>query len=215
MVRRRRQFGNMLLSRTPILTSRHHLLPKYRTIRHNSLQRGALEGVIETPAGLLRVYSLHLADLIAEERLEQIAALFALNERAVRDGWPWSGADSRRSELWQQSGAAPEMPAEAIFMGDFNLEPGSPEYEAIVGPKRADIGRILVGHKLVDAWAATGHGEDKGVTLYADPAVDAPVSTRLDYCFVTAGLAPRLKDCWIDDGAEGSDHQPVWVEMDL
>ena len=215
IVRRRRQFGNMLLSRTPILTARHHLLPKYRTLRHNSLQRGALEGVIECPAVLLRIYSLHLADLIAEERLEQIAHLFALHERAPRDGWPWTGADSRRSDHWQQPGPAPEMPAEAIFMGDFNLEPGSPEYEALVGPKRADVGRMPVGHKLVDAWVATGHGEGEGITLHADPANDAPVSTRLDYCFVTPGLTSRLKACWIDEAADGSDHQPLWAELDL
>ena len=215
VVRRRRQFGNMLLSRTPILTSRHHLLPKYHTLRHNALQRGALEGVIESAAGPLRVYSLHLADMIAEERLEQIAHLLALHERAPRDGWPWTGDDPKRSDLWQQQGASPAMPTAAIFMGDFNLEPGAPEYEALVGPKRPDVGRIPVAHSLIDAWVATGHGEGEGITLHADPANDAPTSTRLDYCFLTAGLAPRLQASWIDDDAEGSDHQPFWVEIDL
>ena len=43
---RRRQFGNMLLSKTPILTARNHLLPKMGTLEQFSLQRCALEGVI-------------------------------------------------------------------------------------------------------------------------------------------------------------------------
>jgi exonuclease III len=37
---------------------------------------------------------------------------------------------------------------------------------------------------------------------------------RIDYTFVTLGLAARLKSCRIDNDADGSDHQPVWVEFD-
>ena len=40
---RRRQFGNMLLCRQPILSSRNHLLPKYASLGPMSLQRSALE----------------------------------------------------------------------------------------------------------------------------------------------------------------------------
>ena len=38
---------------------------------------------------------------------------------------------------------------------------------------------------------------------------------RLDYAFVSAGLADRIRDARIDNEAVGSDHQPVWVEIDL
>ena len=40
---RRFQFGNMILSRWPILATRHLLLPRSRTLSHLNLQRGALE----------------------------------------------------------------------------------------------------------------------------------------------------------------------------
>ena len=61
---RRRQFGNMLLSRTPLLTVRHHLLPKYASLGPPmSLQRSALEGVIAIRGGHVRVYSVHLTHL--------------------------------------------------------------------------------------------------------------------------------------------------------
>ena len=39
------------------------------------------------------------------------------------------------------------------------------------------------------------------------------VPARLDYAFVGATLRDRIQKCWVDEAAEGSDHQPVWVEL--
>ena len=46
LVNRRRQFGTMILSRLPIVSSRNHMLPKYGTLTQHSIQQGALEAVI-------------------------------------------------------------------------------------------------------------------------------------------------------------------------
>jgi endonuclease/exonuclease/phosphatase family metal-dependent hydrolase len=40
------------------------------------------------------------------------------------------------------------------------------------------------------------------------------ISARLDYCFLTPELAIRAKSSWVDRDATGSDHQPVWIELD-
>ena len=48
LLNRRRQFGPMLLSRTPILSSRLHLLPKMGALEGFNMDTGALEGVIMT-----------------------------------------------------------------------------------------------------------------------------------------------------------------------
>ena len=45
---RRRQFGNMLLARWPIVSSRFYALPKMRTTDHFNMDMPALEGVIAT-----------------------------------------------------------------------------------------------------------------------------------------------------------------------
>ncbi len=100
VVNRRRQFGNMLLSRWPIRSSRLHLLPKYGTLTKMNLQYGALEAVVESPAGPLRLYSLHLGYMMAAERLEQIAVLLERLRAAPEEGSPWSGPDPRKVEHW-------------------------------------------------------------------------------------------------------------------
>src|SRR6266699_2419696 len=76
LVNRRRQFGTMILSRAPIVSSRNHLLPKYGTLTQHSIQQGALEAVIMTErAGPVRVYSVHLSHLSIATRMPQIDAL--------------------------------------------------------------------------------------------------------------------------------------------
>jgi len=210
VINRRRQFGVMTLSRWPILSSRLHILPKYATGLVFNMVAGFLETVIAAPSGPLRLYNLHLTDVTPDERLAQIARLFHVLWSAPQEGGAWTGSDAD----WQTD-QPPPMPAEAILMGDFNLRPGSPEYETLVGPKDPDFGygRVDVAHRLVDAWVATGHGESEGITFPAAPQHGYEHGHRIDYVFTTLGLAPRLKACRIDGEAPGSDHQPVWVEM--
>ena len=99
---RRRQFGNMLLSRTPLLTVRHHLLPKYGSLGPMSLQRSALEAVIAVRGGHVRLYSVHLTHLSAETRLPQVEALLGVHVKcgprrsAGFGGWSERGMDAGR-----------------------------------------------------------------------------------------------------------------------
>ncbi len=206
LVNRRRQFGTMILSRTPIVSSRNHLLPKYATLTQHSIQQGALEAVIATErGGFVRVYSTHLSHLSAATRLPQVDALLAIHARAPSEGGAWCGGHPDPEAGWTEGGMPP-MPADAILAGDFNFAWDSPEYQRIVGPTSARYGRLNRVTGFVDAWVAAGHREDEGAT--------ADNGKRIDYCFVSAPLAPRVRSAWIDGAAAGSDHQPLWVDID-
>lgn len=202
------QFGNMVLSKTPILSSRNLLLPRRRSYSTLNLQRGALEAMIETPFGAVRFYSVHLDHTSPDERVAQIGHLI---ERAL--AYPLEGGAITGTREF--GFPEPPHPEEFILLGDFNMLPGSIEYRAMTGTPDDEHRVTFRADRPVDA-AALVSGAASGRITWIDPArPEDPARWKcLDYAFVHAGLAPRVKKVWIDSDADGSDHLPVWVEME-
>lgn len=213
LVNRRRQFGTMLLSRLPIAWSRLHLLPMRRMISPLNTQNPALECMIRTPFGPVRFFSLHLAHVGAEERLEQIDFLLDRHRRVSLEGGPWSGADDEPHRDWTHGEPEPEAPLAAVLMGDFNSEPGSAEYRRLSGDQPYHAGaRYRDG--FVDAAVAAGHWPDAFHTHVRN--VGGRVEKRrLDYCFVGAPIADRVRAVRVDNDTIASDHHPVFIDIDL
>ena len=134
VVNRRFQFGNMIFSRWPILSTRTILLPRTRTLDKLNLQRGATEAVIATPKGPIRVYSVHLDHVHRDERIAQIRYLKDRARLYPVEGGAISGA--HEFDL-----AEPPVPEDYVLMGDFNMVPESPEYCEMVGGVDALYGR--------------------------------------------------------------------------
>ena len=217
LIPRRRQFGTMLMSRTPILSSRTFPLPKYGTLKQHSIQQALLEGVIAMPAGPVRVYSTHLSHLSAETRTPQIEALLDIINRAPGEGGAWCGGHPNPEAGWTE-GEEPPMPRNAILMGDLNFEPWSEQYDMIAGPLSPNHGRLVHREGLLDAWIAAGHGENDRITSRSvSGAIEGgqDIDSCLDYCFLTVELAGRVRSVVIDDSADASDHLPVWIDLDL
>lgn len=203
---RRRQFGNMLLARDAIVSARNHLLPKYGMVEQLSLQRAALEAVIASARGPIRLYDVHLGHAARPERLRQIERLLEIVGESPCEGGVWSGSGA--GGHWREVGTPPPMPRPAILLGDFNCTPDSPEYERLCGPLDRRYGRITELSGLVDGWAAAGNAEADGITCPGK-------GERIDYVFLTADLAPAVLSMRVDAGAQGSDHQPVWLDLNL
>ena len=199
-------FGNLLLSRHPILASKNRLLPKMRFHTQLSLQRTMLDGVIDCPGGLVRVASIHFAHAAEPERLAQVAALRAFQREAGRDGGVLSG----RHANWPEGEASPPWPPQSILLGDFNMSPDEAAYTAMVGSDDLKYGRITEYDGYLDAWILQGGAPDGGHTKYEPTG-----NRRIDYAFVSPDLAEAVRSVHVDKDAQGSDHQPLWLDIDL
>ncbi len=203
LIHRRKQFGTMILSRWPILSSRNFPLPKWGDRQHHSIQQGLLEAVIDTPLGPVRVYSVHLSHLCSATRLPQIDRMMEVIRDAPFEGGAWCGGHPNPDAGWIEEDAPP-MPEATILMGDMNFAPGMPEYDRMIGGTAPGHGRLTNRRGLLDAWVLAGHAENSGST-------HPNAKTRIDHCFVSACLADHVAEVRVDDQAKGSDHWPVWV----
>ena len=225
VLNRRRQFGTMLLSRWPIISSRAIILPKIATTQNLNMDTGALECVIDVPSGAVRAYSLHLSAVSLRERLMQIDHLLELHRNAQHRGGTWTGTgpldDPSEYENflnmdWSNGANPPPMPAKTIMMGDFNSLPDGAEYNRFVGeidpPTQL---RMPHSDSFVDSWAVAKEQIGEGaMTWWPDPPDRAPgYPVRLDYCFLSSDYSSKVKRAWVDQKASGSDHKPYWVEL--
>lgn len=200
------EFGNMILSRTPIVAARNFLLPRSRTYERLNLQRGALETVIVTPFGPVRFYSVHLDHSSPAERIAQLRYLLPhLTGHIVEGGAVTGIAEWGFPEL--------PVPEQFVLLGDFNFKPGSPEYLELTGIPDDEYGITPRASMPYDA-ALIGDPDHASRVTWIDPSRSDDVGKRcLDFCFVHASLISRVKRSWIDKQAAGSDHQPVWTEL--
>lgn len=220
----RRQFGNMILSRFPLCQVRNHLLPKYGSLDSLSIQRSALEATLAfgpdvspdvspdlsqcASISALRIYSIHLTHLSAETRLPQIDRILDIHHNAVHEGYAIQGDVSGMD--WESGIEQQVVSRDAILFGDLNCQPNSEEYNRLAGPVSDYGGHITSLDGLVDAWCYCGGDKMAGCTSDVN---DIPA--RLDYCFASASIRDRLKACWVDENAMGSDHLPVWLELEI
>ncbi len=179
---RRRQFGPMLLSRTPIVWSRAHLFPTLAATSHLYMDTGAIEGFIDTTVGPLRFYSLHLSAINTRERALHIQTLLDLHRSPMTNGAPYGGRSVTGGGAgWDAGEPMPVTSSEAVLLGDFNSEPHDLEYEMLVGPKDKYTTRVHHVDAFVDTWAAV-HKEEAGEpTWIKPPYYRALPNRRIDY----------------------------------
>ena len=199
----RRAFGNMILSRLPVLQVFRHLLPWPADAGVMSMQRVAIEATLRTPFGLLRVTTTHLEYYSLLQRSAQVERLRELHREAV--------AQSRAQRPGGiGDGAFEHMPrgGPAILTGDFNFLPDAAERNALL----ADFGDDTPAYR--DAWliAHPGQPHAPSVGLYDKAQWPGPPFT-FDFVFVSADLAPRVGNVRIDAQSDASDHQPLLLEL--
>lgn len=199
----RRLFGNLVLSRLPVQQVYRHSLPYPADPEHGHMPRVAVEAVVEAPLGPLRIVTTHLEYYSPAQRLAQIQALRTLHAEASGHAEHPGKAGRRVDPPFR----APPRPRPAIFCGDFNCRPGSPEHAALLAPATTPAAG------LADAWetAFPGRPHAHTVGLHGCDWPDEPYCC--DFFFVSTDLAERILTVDVDRETEASDHQPVCLSL--
>ena len=78
------------------------------------------------------------------------------------------------------------------------------------------LGRVGHFDSFVDSWTAADDRSGDRITWWPDPPDRSPGhGLTLDYCLAGPELGHKVTRAWVDSSAEGSDHRPDWVELDL
>jgi len=197
-----RQFGNLILTRRPVLQAFRHLLPWPPDPGVPTMQRVALEVVIAGARGPLRVTTTHLEYYSGRQRAAQVERLRELQAEAA--------AHADDPAFPAKAGGpfeARPRPRSGILTADFNLKPEDPLYARLQAP-------IAGSPAYRDAWRIrhgdTAHAPTLG--LY-DKAQWPDEPFACDFIFVTEDLAPRVEDVVVEAATQASDHQPVLLKL--
>lgn len=199
----RRQFGNLILSRRPILQVFRHLLPWPADPAVPSMPRVAVEAVIEAPAfpgGALRVITTHLEYYSASQRAAQIAAL-----RNICDVGHAHAVAPRSTEESDPPFAVLPRGEGCVLCGDFNSPPGAPEHAPLQRPGEAPA--------LRNAWEIVHPAAPPAPTFGVHDRRYVPAPACYDFFWVGANLADRVADVRVDGATDASDHQPVLLTL--
>jgi endonuclease/exonuclease/phosphatase family metal-dependent hydrolase len=194
----RRQFGELILTRRPVLQAFRHLLPWPADPAFPTMQRVAVEVVIAGRRGPLRVTTTHLEYYSAKQRSVQVERLRELQAEAVAHA-----ADPPFPAKAGGPFEAQPRPRSGILTADFNFRPEDPLYARLQAP-------IEGSPAYRDAWRIR-HGDAPHaptIGLY-DKQQWPGAPFACDFIFVTEDLVARVEDVVVDGATRASDHQPV------
>jgi endonuclease/exonuclease/phosphatase family metal-dependent hydrolase len=200
---RRRHFGNLILSRLPVMQVYRHLLAYPCDPGVPGMPRIAIEAVIRTGSGDVRVITTHLEYYSARQRMAQVDAL-----RTIYSDGHAHARDARATMRDCGPFHSYPRPRETIITGDCNFEPDSPEHRRMVAPFPDGA------PPLVDAWRVAHPGAPHPPTfkIYQKNAPGDP-ELHCDFIFVGDELRSRVDDLRVDGQTQASDHQPVILTL--
>jgi endonuclease/exonuclease/phosphatase family metal-dependent hydrolase len=201
--KRRRRFGNLILSRLPVRQVYRHLLPYPLDPGVPGMARIAIEAVVTDEGADLRVMTTHLEYYSKKQRMAQVDALRAI--------YAEGHAYARDARVTMTDGGPFQTfvrPRFTIITGDCNFEPDSPEYRRMLAPFDDAT------PPLRDAWeiAHPGLAHPPTFKIYEKKHPDEPL-LHCDFIFVGDELRSRVREVAVDTKTQASDHQPVILTL--
>ena len=167
------------------------------------MPRIAVEAVIATSEGDLRVVTTHLEYYSAKQRMAQVEALRAI--------YAEGHAYARGAQVTMSDGGPFQTfirPRETVITGDCNFEPDSTEHRRRLAPFADGT------PPLVDAFSALHPGRAHPPTfkIYEKKRPDEP-ELHCDFIFIGEELRARMRDVRVDVKTQAADHQPVILTL--
>ena len=198
------QFGNVTLSRLPILSSFCHPLPQPAEggIRH--MPRQATEVTVCTTNRPLRVINTHLEFHSQSQRKAQLARLRELQADVA--------VNVLSPPAFDEDGPYQPVarPIDCVICGDFNMDPGFEEYNILVKPTPDDRSAFQ------DAWMIAHGRKPHEPTCGIFDHVQWPQGPHCrDFFFIAHPLAAAVRTVAVNTTTDASDHQPLILELDF
>ena len=194
------RFGNMTLSRLPVVQINNHILPWPEAGKGRSMRRHALEVTIQTAFGPVRIVNTHLEYHSVVQRDAQIKRLLDLQEAA-------STSPRSPKRLPDEPYESQTVAASSLLCGDFNFDVADPQHALIERSSRP-------GLNYRDAWTAGRPDRPRSPTcgIY-DHAQWTDGPDCRDFVFATEDLVRRIAHIEVNGKTDASDHQPVFIEL--
>ncbi len=197
----RLQFGNLILSRLPVLQAINHKLPQPAQPSAKHMPRQAIELIVPYKSMPLRIVTTHLDYFATKQRTAQVNYLFNhYLESADRFYKPSPDGGEEQFE------SIPET-LNTIYAGDFNLNVDSSDYQLLL--------QETANGSLVDCWRLihgdTPHAPTCGIFDHVQWQEGAHCR---DFFFASQEIAAGIKDIEVQTDTAASDHQPVKISLE-
>jgi endonuclease/exonuclease/phosphatase family metal-dependent hydrolase len=197
-------FGNLILSRYPVLRVLRYQLPWPPDPAVPSMPRTVLEATLDTPLGPIRVMTTHLEYYSGLQRAAQVEALRELHAQScARAHHPPDGKRKRPGSPF----APGKQTTRAILTGDFNYRPDDPLHARLQAPIDVDTPR------LVDVWPHLHPDGERPHSVGLYDHVQWPTPFTCDFIYASEDLLPHVREMQVDTRTPASDHQPLMIVL--
>jgi len=199
---KRAQYGNLILSRLPLLSRFFHPLPQPPCAGEMQMPRQMTEVTVDADDGPLRIMTTHLAFHSALERTAQIEALRSIHESIVQIN------RHLPKQLTQGPYQAFDRASRAVICGDFNGLPDSSELTLLLARAGDSSGQLF------DAWRELNAKLPHEPTCGLFDLEQWPQGGHCrDYFLVSNTLRECVSGFRTDTLTNASDHQPIVLTL--
>ena len=195
---RRRQFGNLVLTRHSPIQVLHHLLPSPADPKVKFMSRQTTELIISTSSETIRVMNTHLEFFSEKQQFSQVQRIRELHKEACTQ-FSEPGLDMPNTPFERV-----DRPDKMVICGDFNFTPDSICYQLMT---ETFSGKIP---DLFDAWNTVHPEESRSPTcgVFDHKQWKNGPHCR-DYFFLSEKLIQQIQEVSVNTKTNASDHQPI------